>query len=564
MFKKLTVICGLLLAASAAMAELPWSWMPLDSTPLPVGEGAHITYGVNPGDSGAIWGMFPDEDSNRTFVYYYSPLPGEGDTNEPNIGDWHSLPNGNSRWFGWSMAYTGMTYQWGRAPYVIGADTSNEELPPQGWLDWYSFESDTWLRYDIDEEEEFVLGEGACIAYAPNPGYSSSNQVAGYIYCLPGDGSEFWRYSIEPESYTKVAGIFPPDGSTIPDQTPKFQWVPSSGGQYRLQVSTDDLFSNIVIDEVVFFAPEYQVTEELANVTYYWHVGTPNGGGWLWGATHSFTEEGGFDKLTNISEGVAKGAAMAYSGGLWDDDPSIIVLNGYLSANENRYFHRWSINGEQWSDLSFTDPAPMDEMAGTSLTTGDPVSGQAGWYAAAAFGGSSSVDHPYGYQPALGDGDRWWEYPDTAFDAFPRSLGPGATFVMGPSPWCYLTTGAPYVGGDPTKYFYAIDPERKKRKKDNGGSQAGEVLAGSQRARAIALDNGVEVVYQLPGAAHVRATLHDAVGRQVGLLDCGLQQPGTHRLSWSQVRGGRGLAAGAYFVLLDMGAEKATLKAIIR
>jgi len=44
----------------------------------------------------------------------------------------------------------------------------------------------------------------------------------------------------------------------------------------------------------------------------------------------------------------------------------------------------------------------------------------------------------------------------------------------------------------------------------------------------------------------------------------GSQQPGTHRLSWNQARGGRKLAAGAYFVLLDMGAEKATLKAIIR
>jgi hypothetical protein len=42
------------------------------------------------------------------------------------------------------------------------------------------------------------------------------------------------------------------------------------------------------------------------------------------------------------------------------------------------------------------------------------------------------------------------------------------------------------------------------------------------------------------------------------------QQPGTHRLRWNQDRGGRKLASGAYFVLLDMGVEKATLKAIIR
>jgi len=42
------------------------------------------------------------------------------------------------------------------------------------------------------------------------------------------------------------------------------------------------------------------------------------------------------------------------------------------------------------------------------------------------------------------------------------------------------------------------------------------------------------------------------------------QQPGTHRLSWNQARGGRKLAAGAYFVLLDTGTEHVRLKAVVR
>jgi len=44
----------------------------------------------------------------------------------------------------------------------------------------------------------------------------------------------------------------------------------------------------------------------------------------------------------------------------------------------------------------------------------------------------------------------------------------------------------------------------------------------------------------------------------------GSQQPGTHRLGWNQDRGGRKLAAGAYFVLLEIGAEQARLKAVVR
>ena len=62
----------------------------------------------------------------------------------------------------------------------------------------------------------------------------------------------------------------------------------------------------------------------------------------------------------------------------------------------------------------------------------------------------------------------------------------------------------------------------------------------------------------------LRATLHDAVGRHVGILDAGEQQAGTHRLSWGQDSEGRKLSAGAYFVLLDIGTEQARLKAVVR
>jgi|GEM_PF-520424 len=557
MLKKLTVICGLLLAATAAMADLPWPWMPMDSTPWPVGEGAHITYGAD-----RIWGMFPKEDSSETYVYYYYPLPSYADTAEPNIGHWYPLPDSYHAWFGASLAYTGMTFQWGKALYVIGAeiDTSDPGEPPDGFLSWYPLDNSGWDDYDIDEDDEFVLDSGACIAYAPNPGYSSANQIEGYIFCLPGDSREFWRYSIDPDTDIVASGIFPPSGSTISDQTPLFRWT---GGAilYRLQVSTDPTFSAAppVIDTVVS-ATEYQTPGKLDNAQYYWRTGTPNGLDWSWVAPLNFTLQGGFDKLKPIPEGVAKGAAMAYTA--FDVGPSIYVLPGYQNANEARYFYRWSVAGENWTQLDYT---PRDQCVGTSLTSPDPVTGNPGWFAvAAAFGQTGPGSRPYGYD------DEWWQYDSAAFEDFPQTLGPGATFVMGPSPWCYLTTGAPYVNGPPTKYFYAIDPreamKNKKDKKDKnrGGSQAGDVLAGTLRAQVIASNRGVEVEYQLPAAARVRATLHDAVGRQVGVLDAGSQQPGTHRLGWNQDRGGRKLASGAYFVLLDMGTDKSTLKAVIR
>jgi hypothetical protein len=74
----------------------------------------------------------------------------------------------------------------------------------------------------------------------------------------------------------------------------------------------------------------------------------------------------------------------------------------------------------------------------------------------------------------------------------------------------------------------------------------------------------VAVEYSLGTSAHVRATLHDAIGRQVGYLDAGERQPGTHRLSWTRDNEGRRLSAGTYFVLLDMGTEQSRLKAVVR
>jgi hypothetical protein len=84
------------------------------------------------------------------------------------------------------------------------------------------------------------------------------------------------------------------------------------------------------------------------------------------------------------------------------------------------------------------------------------------------------------------------------------------------------------------------------------------------KAHAITGHGGIEVEYQLPAAVCVRAALHDAIGRQVGVLDAGEQKPGTHRLSWDRDKEGRRLSAGAYFVLLDMGTEQSRLKAVVR
>jgi hypothetical protein len=83
-------------------------------------------------------------------------------------------------------------------------------------------------------------------------------------------------------------------------------------------------------------------------------------------------------------------------------------------------------------------------------------------------------------------------------------------------------------------------------------------------ARVVSRYDDIQLEYQLLAAAHVRATLHDAVGRLVGRLDVGQQPAGAHRLSWKSDGGSTKLSPGAYFILLDLGKEQARLKAVLR
>ena len=541
MFKKFTLVCGLLLAVTTAMAT-PFPWVQLDDTPeqCPVGQGAHITYGAD-----SIWGVFPNSDSDETYVAHYGPL---STSQQPPSGDWYVLDDPLP--MGAYTYHTGLTFQWelGSALYVIGAGDYAEG---DAYLYWYD---STWHDYDIDEDTEFVLGVGASIVYVPNSGYDAYNQVAGYIYCLPGNGSEFWRYGIEPgqADYISVLGIFPPSTSTIADQTPLFQWTGMSN-LYRLQVSTEPSFSigPFPIDDVVY-APEYQTASKLGNAMYYWRTGTPNGLDWTWSATHNFTLEGGFVQCSPIPDSVANGAALAYEADPWCwVDPSIIAFVGGGSTN----FYKYDVLTNTWDDTLADTPKP--QYAGTSLTTNDPME-EFGEWPGASFGGSDTSDRPWGYNV---ESNTWFEYPQEDFDAFPMTLGPGASSGGGLRPWSYQTFGS--QGGTHTHYFYAIEPKKIKELLE-GGSQSGDARVGNMQARVIASFDGVEVEYQLPAAAHVRATLHDATGRQVGALDAGEQQRGVHRLSWNRKSEGTRLSSGAYFVLVDVGEEQARLKAVIR
>ena len=442
---------------------------------------------------------------------------------------------------------TPATFQWMEdgALFVLGTEDGYPALY------CYSLYDEEWGYEDI----EFNLNAGACIAYQPNVNYNSQvYPVPGWIYLLSGNSRDFYRYAIPSlRPPVPLNGIYPGQSAVIADKTPHFMWVNTGAAQYRLQVSTNPNFTTTVIDVTVSVS-EYQATSALSNDAYYWRTGTPNMfGAWTWSSTHSFEIVAGREPLTDITSPVGEGAAMAYDGDYFGHQSIIVLIGG-----GEKGFYEYDIVQDEWNP---EHDAPTDVIAGTSLTTHDATEGP-GLYPWAAFGGAGTSDNPWYYDKSIPDWVEWESHPvppNPPYESyFPQWLGPGASMAYGPNHYQYLIVGE-NAQGTPRNNFYRVDPSEIE-----DGQQASTTRTGIARMHVVAGYDDVGVEYQLRALAHVRATLHDVLGRQVGVLDAGDQQSGMHRLSWDRDSEGRKLSAGAYFVLLDIGTEQVRLKAVVR
>ena len=522
---KKVVVC-VMLAAVAALA-----WQGLSSVPAGADEeaGSLVTWGKD-----SVWGLFPDAINGQTHAGYYKP----GDES------WHMVDDAS----GYPLQHTGLTFQWQEdgVLFAIG----NENGTP--YLYWYSLYDNSWHSADLP----FSLGAGACVAYQPNADYDGqSYPVPGWLYCLPGGGASFWRYSI-PTSLPGVPsnGIYPANGAQIADRTPLFQWGSAATNLYRLQVAADPTFGTIEMD-VTDSDPEHQVTEvnALSNGSYWWRSAALIGGLWSWSNSHSFSINGGWQQLAIIPQSVGAGAAVAYDADILGHQAILALVGGNATG-----FYGYDMSCSGWVTL---ESAPLPESLGTSLTTHD-ATGANGYYPWAAFGGSDTSADPYYFDPS--HSPHWLDFSQANQDSyyssrFPSRLGAGASMVYGTNRNLYLIVGSDN-SGDPRNNFYRLQPPGLVM----DGSQTSVQRNGIVRAHVISRYDDVQVEYQLPVLAHVHATLHDAVGRQVGVLDAGDQQPGIHRLIWDRDSEGRRISAGAYFVLIDMGREQARLKAVVR
>ena len=522
---KKVVVC-VMLAAVAALA-----WQGLTSVPAGADEeaGSLITWGKD-----NVWGLFPDTADGRTHAGYYKP----GD------GSWQMVGDASD----YALQHTGLTFQWQEDGVLFAIGSKNGDP----YLYWYSLYDNSWHSEGLP----FNLGAGARIAYQPNPNYDGQMRpVPGWLYCLPGGGTSFWRYAV-PTSLPEVpsTGIYPADGAQIADGTPLFQWGSAATTLYRLQVSTNLTFSPTVIDTLES-EPEHAEADGivLSNGSYYWRSAALIGGVWSWSGAHNFVVNGGWQQLAGVPQSIGAGAAAAYDANLLGHAAILALVGGNATG-----FYGYDMSGNRWDTL---ESAPLPESLGTSLSTHD-ATGANGYYPWAAFGGSDTSDDPYYFNPT--HSPHWVDFYQASQDSshssrFPTRLGAGASMVYGANKNLYLIIGLDN-SGNPRSSFYRLQPPGSLMDGSQASVQRNEIA----RAHVISRYDDVQVEYQLPASAHVRATLHDAVGRLVGAFDAGEQQAGVHRLSWRGDGTGLKLSPGAYFVLLNMGNEQARLKAVVR
>jgi len=526
MLKKFTVVCGLLLAATAATA---WEQMPYVDYPAEVQSGSAITYG-----DGKVWGIFPDpSDSSWTYFEYYDPNDSGGPT-------WVYPGQAYDLFF---LGDPAITFQWrfGGEVLVVGNEDGDPDWP---MLYSYNLVDSIW---DEEEIDDFSFGAGASIAFRPASGYYGT-YVAGWMYCLAGGGQGFWCYSVPGPGDVTVGGICPGQGALYADQTPTFIWSPVQGAQkYKLTISPNSNMSNPVLVDSMN-EPNYGVTEELSNGVYYWQTASRQGSTWTaCAAVHSFTLEGGWTQLADIPVEVSYGASLAYEKDFYSGEERLLALRGGGSW----YYYTYSVAEDTWYEYT----TPIAQNVGTAIVTHEAASPTQPYWPGpwAIFGGESDSLYYHNY-PSGG----WSTYGPAG--AFPLSLGPGASLaysIESDTPYLYLTVGED--GNGPRNNFY-----RQQLPTSGGGGQAGSTRLASVPARLINGYGKVTVEYQLSAPARVNVTVFDAAGRLARVLYSGQQSAGAHRLNWNLDASGGRASPGAYFILLDTGRERFRLKAVVR
>ncbi len=137
-------------------------------------------------------------------------------------------------------------------------------------------------------------------------------------------------------------------------------------------------------------------------------------------------------------------------------------------------------------------------------------------------------------------------------------LDAGDTFDITVSP-AYEITGLSLAGHEVAIYMFAVA---------NGVDPGDDDLPDTSLQLGQSYPNpfspSTTIRYSLPARSHVRLGIYDVAGREVSVIQDGVQPVGPHEVRWDGAdRKGLPLSAGVYFVRLDAGGETRTSKIML-
>ncbi|MEL6823109.1 MAG: YCF48-related protein, partial [Calditrichota bacterium] len=237
-------------------------------------------------DIGYIWGFFPESSGN--LLYLYKTVDGGQTWFDTNLDvDFLSRIQDIDFVSGDSVGYFKAFNIWNRQFYKT----------TDGGQSW---QPQTQLPFEIQDFEFYNGTDG--LAFAPD------NHPNNKFYYTRDSGNT-WIESPAPDSMTFIIDlavvldqpappglIQPGDNAEVAIADLEFDWQDSfKPRHYRIQVSTDVGFSNILVDNTVRQSNMMLPEEELeSGTTYYWRTSAVNIGSISgdWSSTHTFTTEG--------------------------------------------------------------------------------------------------------------------------------------------------------------------------------------------------------------------------------------------------------------------------------
>jgi ligand-binding sensor domain-containing protein len=168
-----------------------------------------------------------------------------------------------------------------------------------------------------------------------------SISIAGQNIVIGTHGGKVWKRAL----YEMILPPDPPSGSTPADGTtdvptnPTIGWSTSFGEVvYRLQVSLDPNFSNLIVDVSDLGSTNYNLGSLINNTSYYWRVSAANGVGYgSWSSVMSFTTialpEIRINKLSIAFGNVLKNTAVRDTFKITNGTRSYLVIDSIYSRS---------------------------------------------------------------------------------------------------------------------------------------------------------------------------------------------------------------------------------------